>query len=433
MPVSVRNLGVRLLSLLVLATMAVLLPAALSGANPKQGKEYQMFVESPEWAGVTDGSYTVTLTNTTGTQQLGSANITVPSAITIVDRNGVAGSGQVLELRSLALAPGASATVTLGLRMPCVAGSYAWSVEAKQSNDFSGPPGNSLGPVSGTLSTTVQGSCKLRFVDQPASAERNAQIRADAFQPTSTHFVTVEAIDGSPAPQRLTWFTAPIALNSVPAALPTTSSAAVAGLATFTSLSIASAGNYPLHATTTAAGVDAADSSSFQIISVVEDCSPSDCTAELGGVSLTGSPSSGSGFVLLSVNLGSDPLSAPGCADYVPPSGDYYEFQLFGVEGAKTGSIEYSRQAMKMRGPASLEICFAVPGPATFTAKDGEPAEPFDYDGDTANGAEGFAALLPNCPATPVAPCVLGRFGTTGGGAIITFFAPASLGDPRLH
>ncbi len=32
---------------------------------------------------------------------------------------------------------------------------YPWAVLAKQSNDFSGLPGNSLGPISGTLSTTV--------------------------------------------------------------------------------------------------------------------------------------------------------------------------------------------------------------------------------------------------------------------------------------
>ncbi len=91
---------------------------------------------------------------------------------------------------------------------------------------------------------------------------------------------------------------------------------------------------------------------------------------------------------------------------------------------------------MKNRSPSSLEICFAVPGPDGFVAKNGSPAPPFDYDGDSATGTggnEGFAGLLPNCPQTPVAPCVLSRTGTSGGGAIITAFAPASLGDPRLH
>lgn len=44
--------------LVVLAAVAVAaLCVAPAGAAPKQGKEYQMVVESPEWAGVTDGAY----------------------------------------------------------------------------------------------------------------------------------------------------------------------------------------------------------------------------------------------------------------------------------------------------------------------------------------------------------------------------------------
>jgi hypothetical protein len=399
-----------------------------------------MFVESPEWAGVTDSAYTITLTNKTGTQQLGSADITIPSAMTIVDRNGIGGSGNVLALRNLGLAPDASVTITLGLRMPCVAGAYPWTVVAKQSNDFSGPPGNALGPVTGTLRTTVEGACKLRFVDQPAGAEKNTQIRADAFQPTSTHFVTVEAIDGSPAPLRLTWFTDSIALASSPAALQPTSSEADAGLATFTSLSIGTAGNYELRATTTAGGVDAGDSTGLQVIDVVEDCNTAHCSAQLTAAkskaTLIGSPTSGTGFALLSLNLGPDPLTGAGCAGYEPPSsGEYYEFQLTGIAAATTVAVEYGKAAMKTikGGPSALEACLAVPGPDGFIAKDGLPADPFDYDGDSDNGVAGFADLLPDCPSTPLKPCVLDRSGTAGGGATITVFVPADMGDPRMH
>src|SRR5262245_57499190 len=120
-----------------------------------------------EFAGVTDASYHVTRINRTGTPQLGSANITVPSAIAITNRNGIAGTGQVLELRNLGLPPDGFVTVTIGVRMPCAAGDYLWQVQAKQSNDFSGTPGNDLGPVSGNPTTTVTGQCVLNFVAQP--------------------------------------------------------------------------------------------------------------------------------------------------------------------------------------------------------------------------------------------------------------------------
>lgn len=431
----------RFLVLIVAAAAAVL---CASPALAAPSKPFEMVVAPEhEFAGVTDNTYTVTLTNKTKTQQLGSADITVPSAITIVARDGIGGSGNVLELRDLGVPPGGSVTITIGLRMPCVAGSYAWTVEAKQSNDFSALPGNALGPVSGTLSTVVQGSCSLRFVHQPAGAEKKTQIRADAFVPASAQLVTVEALDGSPAPQRLTWFTRTIdlrLLQSAPGSLTPSpaSSAAVEGLASFSNLSIDQSGNYNLRATTTVSGFTASVSSAFQIIDDVGECKPSNCHAGPLGVrsraTLDGTPAAGSGFALLSLNLGRDPKDGTGCAGYEPPSSEYFEFQLFGVDGDKTLVLDNIKEVMKKRGPSSLEICLAVPGPGSFIAKDGLTADPFDYDGNPltgTNGKEGFADLLRDCGSPVVKPCVDDRSPTTGGGARIT--ALAGPGDPRVH
>jgi hypothetical protein len=465
MPVSVRFPSVRVLSILVLGTVAAALPVATALSAPKQGKQYEMVVESPEWAGVTDSSYTVTITNTTGTQQLGSANLTIPSTapgvadFTVVSEPTLdpataargatiarPGGGKVIELRNLALAaapnPNSSVTVTLGLRMPCAAAPYRWNVDARQSNDFSGTPGNTLGPVTGTLATTVEGSCKLRFVDQPASALAGTQIRADELAPESTHFVTVEAVDGSPAPQRLTWFGDPVRLTSDPTGLPQTSSNASAGLATFTDLVIQSSGNYTLLPATDAAGFGGIPSSVFQVVGVQVDCNPAQCfTPKLPGdkgtnASLTGSDVTGAGSALLSLKLGTDPLFSNGCSAYTPPGGraggDYYEFRLFEAEADTTFVMEYSKAALGKRTPSSLEVCFAAPGPA-FVAKDGAVADAFDYDGP-GPGTEGFADLLPNCPSRPTQPCVLGRGGISGGGAAVTVFVPRLWsGDPRMH
>jgi hypothetical protein len=426
-----------MLARLIVAVLVLAVAAAAADAAPK--KPFVMDVAPvSEFAGVTDNAYTVTLTNNTTTQQLGSANVTIPAAFTVVSGPslGTLAPGNVLELRNLGLPPGGSVTVTLGLRMPCVAGSYDWGVEAKQSNDFSGPPGNTLGPVSGNRTTTVQGTCKLRFVNQPASAERTAHITAVAFQPDSPSRVTVEAIDGSPSPQRLTWFAGTVELQLVqsgPGALTpdAPSSAAVAGLASYSDLAIDEAGNYNLRATTTAAGFSAGVSETFQVIMVVEPCRPAGCRAELAGddttSTLLGTPAAGDGFALLSLNLG----TRPACAGHTPATSDYYEFGLSGVAADKTIVAGFDKGAVKRAGGLSkLEICFAAP--QWFAAKT-LPAAPFDYDGDAGNGAEGFVGLLPDCAASPAGPCVLGRSPTGAGGAELRFFVSAAWGDPRYN
>ena len=118
---SVRVPSVRLLAIAILVIAATTLPVASAGAAPKppaSGKSFVMNVKTPVPAGVTDTAYTITLQNTTGTQQLGSANITVPGqfvasapvldAATVARGGTAAMNGGVLELRSLALPPGAS-------------------------------------------------------------------------------------------------------------------------------------------------------------------------------------------------------------------------------------------------------------------------------------------------------------------------------------
>lgn len=421
------------------AAFAVLPAAPAAVASPS--KPYEV-VLSPAvvLAGVTVDAFAVQLTNRTGTQQLGSADVTAPGALTLVGPPALDGvgtvtaSGNVLSLRDLALPPDASVTVTVGVRMPCVAGVYSWAVEAKQSNDFNGPPGNTLGPVLGSLTTTVDRTCSLRFAAQPAGTQKNEPIRAEAFQPASTQLVSVEAVDGSANPQRLTWFTGPVTMRLAPTTYlgrlePAAGSvAAVAGLASFPAIRIDASGVYNLRATTTASGFAAGDSRSFQVVDIADDCNPATCTAELAGrqttSTVTGEPGADSGLLLLSLNLGPD----PSCAGYTPPSSDWFEFQLTATRD-KTIVAAYSKAAMRtVAGPSSLEICFAAPD--AFATKSGA-AEPFDYDGEPGNGAEGFVGLLPNCPAAT--PCILKRTGAAGGGATVSFFVPAAWGDPRFH
>jgi hypothetical protein len=216
-------------------------------------------------------------------------------------------------------------------------------------------PGNTLGPIRGSLNTVVTGHCALRFVAQPGDASRGAQIRADDFGGFgSTNFVMVEAVDGARS-------------RELPAPTP--------GL-------------------------------------------------------------------LLSLNLGPDPLQVapsgqricPGSASS-PPTAEWYDFRLFSTTSPNfsrdmTVFATYTKASKKnFPAPSSLEICFA--SPHTFITKSGAAAQAFDYDGDPANGAEGFVGLLPNSPQVNN-PCVDKRGGLNGG-AIVTFLVPAAWSDPRYH
>jgi hypothetical protein len=454
MPVSVRFSGARIFSVAVIATAAFALvvtgAVGAPGSPPKQGKDFTMVVKSPEYRGVTDLAYTVTLTNLTGTQMLGSADVTVPSQLKIVGEPKIGSTivtrtSNVLHLRNLALSPTApnnSLTLTLGLLMPCTGAVGQWTVVAKQSNDFSGS-GNNLalktsgpGPVS-VLATALDGTCKLAFVDQPTSARITDVISKVAFTPGGGA-VTVGALDARPTGAELTpSLVGSVTVASSPTGLvsaPTnTAPAGSAGIASFANLKIAAPGNYTLGAT--APGyLDSDASNPFQMVNIAADCKPSNCHAELGAATLNGTPSSGSGLLLLSENLGFDPLKGTGCSTYVPPpDSSYYEYQLLGVMGDQTFVLEYTPTQMKKRNFMSLDICFAVPGPDGFIAKDGLPADSFNWDGDPLGTLEGFADLLPDCPSPPVKPCVLDRSPTAGGGATITGFAPEDLGDPRLR
>jgi hypothetical protein len=113
---------------------------------------------------------TATLTNLTAQQQLGSANVTPPPgfaavSVTSLSRPAPATAtivGGVVQLRQLSLPPQQSVTVSLKVSTPCSVGtSPNWDVVAKQANDFSGLPGNSLtiDPASSSLATTTIGAC----------------------------------------------------------------------------------------------------------------------------------------------------------------------------------------------------------------------------------------------------------------------------------
>ena len=166
-------------------------------------------------AGGATTNVSLTIYNDSSNQSLGSANVTAASnsggSFTI---EGVTGASvdltqmypaSLLKLRSLNIAPLGSRTVQILVDTPCASGAYTWGITAKQSNSYNGPPGNDFTfQASGSsLTTTVSGSCKLKFVTQPANANVNTLITGTAYKPTVTsdpgspQYVAVEAVDGN--------------------------------------------------------------------------------------------------------------------------------------------------------------------------------------------------------------------------------------------
>ena len=145
---------------LVLWAMA---PAASAGTCASSaGKCYTVDVEPPTFASGASVPFTVTITNESPSQTLGSVNITPPAvySITSLDTakpNGTtASSAGTIQLRNLDLATNGG-TETLTLTADTVAGTYTWATAAKQSNDFNGI-GNDFFLDASNSSVTTTGS-----------------------------------------------------------------------------------------------------------------------------------------------------------------------------------------------------------------------------------------------------------------------------------
>lgn len=444
-----------------LALCAMLVPALCSTAAAVPTKPFSVsFSEDDAAAGVTSPAFTVTITNETGNQMLGAAEVTVPDGFIVsvptVDRGKILDPlANPLLLRNLAVPPTKSVKLQLSLRRPCLEDTdgmpdvYTWGVTAKQSNDYSGTGNDLTAPPDSELTNTVSGQCALEFKlgGAPARTEKDQPIRADGFQPESPNLVSVEALDGNGG--RLDWFTGSIAMelggSSTPEKLvqPPGGVLAVAGIAGFANLSITDAGTYTLRASSD--GFTATESAAFPIVDEVTACGIAECVTSIGSAgaltatSITVAAGEDPGFLSLSKNVGLDPH----CDGYKPPvERTWYEFELIPqasetIAREKTIVLNYTKAQMRTvkGGQSSLEVCFATPGgedyPA-FPVKGGGLATAFDYDNDGGED-EGWAGLLPNCPADRTTQCVTRRGSLKGGGAFIEFFAPGTLGDPRYH
>jgi hypothetical protein len=392
-------------------------------------------------------SATLRLTNNANPQSLGSANITLPSDYTLVSGSVGTKSGNTLQVRNLNLASGASIDITINLKTPCVgAGSEAWGLIVKQANNFSGPPGNDFVRATGTAapSTTVSGSqCLLRFANQPNTTATGSTIK-DGYNSTGNG-IKVEIYDPGTGQTVDSDANVTLTLSYKPSGGALTgggATAAVAGVATFSGLSIDAAGPYKLQASSPAAS-NTPNSNQFMVSDTVTECSGTGCnfqeqTTETTFKITPKKGTQGADFVattnLSGIRISCDfaPFSYP---DNRQPNTIWYTYDDGAAASTKTNTIVIDKAYVQItpeNGSSKYQICYT--SPVRFKDRTGNLAQPDPWaDGPSAFfGQTWYTGLLPDCSGSkPVAPCSLGFTGSGSGNRVGTFLTPA--GDPGFR
>jgi len=435
---------------LALMATAVFVPGA--GAIPVQKSYTAVVSPDPVGAGQTI-DFTLTVVNMSGSQQLGSANLTAPSTFTLIPPPGTvfpAGiatiNGGTLQLRNLALPPGGTMTATLTAQVLCANGDYLWSMIAKQSNNFSGQPGNNFTFAGGDLTTLVTGQCSLAWLQQPADTKTGDHITNtpynDFLGTPSPDFIEVE-VRSAPYPAPPTDPT-PVSFSSDQITLGFGNDAS-GGTATLGGTDHVNAGNvrpgvatFDPGPTIDVAGVNYTLVASAPSNSFIDDSPPSSpfdisdavCEVDVHGTCTT--PLTGAGHVrasatisnsdggLLAVSVGVliDPALSPLCSNYAPPPGDEAVAILpLNVSDGSTLIVQATLDASIVDAStvpwSQLLVCWAQTTP--FTGVNG-PAQPVTIAGDPY-----FQDLLLACDPSArdlVPPCQLPSIRNNRTGAV---------------
>lgn len=422
----------------------------VSGGNPVANPPNSISLPSGSASAV------LRLTNNANPQTLGSANITLPSDYVLVSGSVGTTSGNTLQVRNLNLAPGASINITISLKTPCVgAGSEDWSLIVKQANNFSGPPGNDFVRAAGTAapSSTVSGSqCLLRFANQPNTTATGNTIK-DGYNSTGNG-IKVEIYDPGTGQVVDSDANVTLTLSYHPAGGTLSgggATAAVAGVATFSGLSIDAAGPYKLRASSPAAS-NTPDSSQFMVSDTVDTCQTADCsfTQNQANNSYNLTPKKGAvgaqyvatlNLPGLKISCDFAPYSYP---DARQPNAVWYTYDDGSTASMKTNVIVIDKTIVQVtpeNGSSKYRVCYS--SPVRFTDRLGNPAPEDPWTNpDPITGAVGpstyfgqtwYTGLLPDCGTkkVPPAPCVLSWTGDSAGNRVGTFVTPP--GDPSYR
>jgi hypothetical protein len=421
----------RALRFVALAVAALLLHPLPAEAGPSQ-KQYLVLI-SPDSVGAGQTvEYTFSATNQSGSQSLGSINLTAPAGFTLSSitqqprrasdgafvGTAVLNGSTLVEIRNLDLAPSDTVSLRFTAQAPCVQadGSGQWGLAAKQSNDFKGT-GNDFTPsAESERSTSVTGACRLNWVTQPADAKIGQAI-------TSTPYDAVDGTVGGPAIQaevlsapyadasrtRVTFSSAQVALQighdpNLPAAAAnlsgTTTAQAVSGVATFTPGPAIGLHGLDYSLLAASSGISSGESGQFNVSDAAGDCTKGQCDnlkANGNTVNASVSSTSTTGVVALSIGVLDDLV----CSGYLPnPTQQSVTIFPLNVSTGSTMTVEITVLASIVDRPASqYRVCWA--STRTFTERDGTDAEAVTIAGEAM-----FQGLLPDCTQkNPVAPC----------------------------
>jgi hypothetical protein len=407
--------------------------AGWTSTCPSSGKCFAVTVSPSNPASGTNTSFAFTITNEAPTQRLGSVRISAPADFVITGASGGAGftSSSALFL-NLSLAPSAAVTLTVSASAPCSGGAYQWGIEAKQSNDFNGLPGNDfkLDPASaGNLKGTLTGSLSLAFTSEPTDTAAGAVITSPVGSKRGP--VMVEVLNGCGKLATASSAKVTVAIGSNPGSgtlSGTVMVSASGGIASFSDLKINPPGvGYTLVATSP--GITSATSAAFTIWPSFQPCPASaPCSASASSATTSGTVTTSSAAPgdFVATGIGGVSLTCNGTYQAVS---DPFGFALFNAAGVPqsttlTVTLQIDKSLVKSSGhpgASSWQICYAAPQTSPFTALPGT-------SGTTTIGGITFdTGLLPDCSRTSEAPCVQARHKANAGDVVVTFLA---LGDP---
>jgi hypothetical protein len=429
-----------------LLTAAFTVFSGAGSAFADNGKSYTLDVSPSSAAAGTRVTFSATFAVPAGEQQqLGSADLTAPSGLTLVSASvaapaTAARSGNTVKLRSLSLQPGAAPiVVTIVADTACSPSSGSWTVVGKQANNFKGDPGNDLtrDPNVGSIAANVTGSCALRFVTQPANTRSAQVITGTAYTPSGPA-VSVEVVNGDGARATSSGTPITVALSPTGVTLGGTKTVnTTAGLSQFANLTVSTPGTYALVAT--GSGFTSATSDLFRIDTSATECfedtqcqgSVNTSVTKLDVTAFSDTANVDAGFLTLSFGAG----IALDCSGYTEFSPDTVLLAFTGSDRTKTATLTIDKRQMNLfpnNGASFLEMCFG--SPEAFTTKSGAPAVvqgSFDWNEDgTADPV--YVGLLPDCSAQPP-PCVSRRRKTGAGDGVIESQLPKGLSDPAMR
>lgn len=378
---------------------------------------------------------TLLITNTSNQANLGSANVTAPTGITLTGASpsGIATvvGASLLELRSLDLAPGGVATVSISARVECAAnnGPYTWGFNVKQANDFNGTPGNDL-VQDASVTNTIWGTCGLEFSKQPKHSEKAPVVITNNIYDPAGEAVTVTVKDAASV-DTVAWWSGDItlAIGEDPGADDAVLGGTISGSTTVGPVEFAptinlSASGYTLTATASpTAGTPSAGTSTGPIYSnafnIVDDAAicavAATCFAEAGvnqktkaRVDAKAVNGAAGDLVILAINPTNDPIANFSCAGYTTVS-DTIVFNVTAADGtsssqrAKTATLTLAASAVT-KSASKYQVCY--------------------NDGTVVK-------LLPTCTVkTPSPPCVVSKTLDRVKNLVIVVSAPP--GDPGL-